>query len=143
MEIKTFVKPSQYEKISTEANGILYYSGKSVPTERISAVFEMAAVMKDLESTVFCVPVIYRHSPLAYSVINEIHRHSNVATHSGVEKIWSHVLKIVKVFLQWKTVSSEITNAINDILLALGNIVSDYENMDALTPNRLNVGNKQ
>ena len=42
--------------------------------------------------------------------------------------------------LQWETVSSEIANAINDLPLALGNIVSDYENMDLLTPNRLKLG---
>ena len=42
----------------------------------------------------FCVPVIYRHSPLVFSIINEIHWHSNVAKHSGVETIWRYVLKI-------------------------------------------------
>ena len=42
--------------------------------------------------------------------------------------------------LQWETVSSELSNAINDLPLALGNIVSDYENMDLLTRNRLKLG---
>ena len=32
--------------------------------------------------------------------------------------------------LQWKTISSEIANVINDLPLALGNIVSDYEIME-------------
>ena len=40
--------------------------------------------------------------------------------------------------LQWETVSS--ANTINDLPLALGNIVSDYENTDLLTPNRLKLG---
>ena len=42
--------------------------------------------------------------------------------------------------IQWETVSAEIANAINDLPLALGNIVSDYENMDLITPNRLRLG---
>ena len=54
----------------------------------------MTAVIKDLTFTTFCVPVIYRHSPLAYSIINEIHWYSNVAKHSGVETIWRYVLKV-------------------------------------------------
>ena len=48
----------------------------------------MRAVMKDLPSVTFCVPVIYRHFPLACTIINEIHWYSNVAKHSGVETIW-------------------------------------------------------
>ena len=95
LEVKKFAKPSQYEKISTEAKGILYYyNGRILPTDGISAACEMTAVMKDLASTTFCVPVIYRHSPLAYSIINEIHWYSNVAKHSGVETIWRYVLKV-------------------------------------------------
>ena len=39
--------------------------------------------------------------------------------------------------IQWETVSAEIGNAINDLPIALGNIVSYYENMDLITPNRL------
>ena len=42
--------------------------------------------------------------------------------------------------LQWETVSAQISNAINDLPLALGNIVSDYEQMDLITPNRLRLG---
>ena len=39
--------------------------------------------------------------------------------------------------LQWEIVASEIANAVNDLPLPLGNIVSNYENMGLLTPNRL------
>ena len=42
--------------------------------------------------------------------------------------------------LQWETLASTVANSINDLPLALGNITSDYENMDLLTPNRLRLG---
>ena len=42
--------------------------------------------------------------------------------------------------IQQETVSSEVTNAVNDLPLALGNIVSDNKNMDLLTPNKLMLG---
>ena len=41
---------------------------------------------------------------------------------------------------QWETLVSEIANTINDLPLALGNITSQFENMDPLTPNRLCLG---
>ena len=37
--------------------------------------------------------------------------------------------------LLWETLSSVIANTINDLLVELGNIISDYENMDLITPN--------
>ena len=40
LEVKKFAKPSQYEKIFTEANGILYYSGRILPAEGINAVLK-------------------------------------------------------------------------------------------------------
>ena len=42
--------------------------------------------------------------------------------------------------LQWETLSSVIANTINDFPIGLGNIISDYENMDLITPNRLRLG---
>ena len=42
--------------------------------------------------------------------------------------------------LQWETVASIIGNSINDLPLALGNVVSNFETMDLLTPNRLKLG---
>ena len=42
--------------------------------------------------------------------------------------------------LQWETVGAETANAINDLPLAMGNVVSDLECMDLITPNRLRLG---
>ena len=39
-----------------------------------------------------------------------------------------------------ETVGAEIANTMNDLPLALGNIVSDFEYMDLITPNRLKLG---
>ena len=48
----------------------------------------MSDVMKDLSSSTFFVPVIYKHSPLDYSIVNDVHWNSSVAKHSGVETVW-------------------------------------------------------
>ena len=42
--------------------------------------------------------------------------------------------------IQWETVCSEVSNAINNLPLALGNDKTDYEMVDLITPNRLKLG---
>ena len=42
--------------------------------------------------------------------------------------------------LQWETLVAQISNSINDLPLALGNVVSEFETMDLITPNRLRLG---
>ena len=54
---------------------------------------EMFIEMKDLAADTSCVAIIYKHSPLAYSLINKDHRHSKEAMHSGVKTGWRHVLE--------------------------------------------------
>jgi len=39
-----------------------------------------------------------------------------------------------------ETISSEVANSINDLPLALNGIVSDFDTMDLITPNRLKLG---
>ena len=78
-EVKKFVKENEYQKISLRKDIILYYKGETVAAEKINSSFEMSTVMKDLSSNIFYVPVIYKHSTLAYCVANEIHWHSDTA----------------------------------------------------------------
>ena len=46
------------------------------------------------------------------------------------ESLEKSVLNQRLSILQWETVAAEISNAINDLPLAPGNLVSDFENMD-------------
>ena len=54
----------------------------------------MTDIMKDLSNTSFFVPIIDAQSPIAYSVINEIHWDHAVANHSGVETVYRYVLQV-------------------------------------------------
>ena len=72
---------------------ILYSSGSILPTDNIKITGEVSTVMKDLAGDTFCVSIINKHSPLAYSLINEVHWHSKAAMHSGVETGRRYVLK--------------------------------------------------
>ena len=77
LEVKKFARPSQYEMISTKPNEILYYSDRILPPGEISVVYQMAAVMKDLASTTFCVPVIYRHHCMKNHISQVLECHGN------------------------------------------------------------------
>ena len=54
---------------------------------------DMCDVMKDLASTTFCVPLVDSVSPFSYSIANEVHWHSKVASHSGVETVLRYTQK--------------------------------------------------
>ena len=49
--------------------------------------------MQDSSAATFCVPIVDKHSPLAYAIINDIHWNNKVAQHSGVKMVWRYVLK--------------------------------------------------
>ena len=52
---------------------------------------QLSDVMFDLSKTTFCVPLTDKHSPIAYSIVNEVHSHHPDVKHSGVETTLRHV----------------------------------------------------
>ena len=108
-EVKKFLKPSQYQKISREVRGILYYTGRILPDDKVSIVGRATGLMKDLNSTTFCVPLVDNSSPIAYSIINEVHWHDDDVLHSGVETTWRYVLKCVYV-VEGRNIVKKIRN---------------------------------
>ena len=86
------MEETTYKNITEERNGILYYTGRILPTSAITAAGKMTAAMLDLSATTFFVPVTIHHSPIAYSIINEVHCHEEVK-HSGIEITLRYVLK--------------------------------------------------
>ena len=71
-EVKNFVNPKQYEKNSFEKNSILYHSSRVDPG-KLSFVSKMTEAMIDLSSGSFEVPIVDNYSPVAFSIVNEIH----------------------------------------------------------------------
>ena len=92
-EIKQFVNISKYKNISTEIDGILRFSGRILPTDDISIVGRATQVMKDLSATTFAVPLIDKHSPIAYSIVNDTHWFHPTVPHRGIDITWRYILK--------------------------------------------------
>ena len=93
LEVKHFVDKKSYEKISVEKDGILYYSGRILPSQEFGGILKLSDVMIDLTSTTFSVPLVDKMSPFAYALVNDVHWYSPVAKHSGNETVWRYVLK--------------------------------------------------
>ena len=91
-EIRQFLPPKKFEPITTDKNGILFYNGRILPENKITIVGRYTNQMIDLSSTTFCVPVIDRHSPIAFSIISDVHWNSQVK-HSGIETTLREVMK--------------------------------------------------
>ena len=98
-ELKHFNRKESYEKMTTEKNGILYYSGRILPSQKFDnkSDLQLSDVCIDLSASSFCVPMVDKDSPLAYALINEVHWHDPDAQHSGNETVMRHLLKICYV----------------------------------------------
>ena len=72
-EIKVFLKVDIYNNISVEKNGALYYSGRVLPSQQLDNKLHLSDVCLDLSMAFFCVPLIDKHSPIFYAIINENH----------------------------------------------------------------------
>ena len=96
-EVKAFLPSTKFKKISKMKDDILYYTGRILPTDEATIVGNATKVMKDLSVLHFLVPIVDRHSPLAYSIVNQIHWNHQTAKHSGVETTWRYVLQVAYI----------------------------------------------
>ena len=78
-ELKHFQNKISYKKLSEEKDGILYYTGCVLASQQINSKLNLSDVCMDLTTESFCVPLIDRHSPLAYAIVNEVHWYSEDA----------------------------------------------------------------
>ena len=69
----------------------------------------------------------------AHYMHRKVERKVRHAKESFTKVLQNHRLSII----QWETVGDQIANSINNLPIAIGNIVQDLENLDILTPNRL------
>ena len=96
-EVKKYCNKKQYAKISEEKSGILYYSGRILPSQEFTNKLDLSDVCIDLSTSTFCVPLVDKYSPLAYAIINEIHWYHDDARHSGDDTVFPCVQQIAHI----------------------------------------------
>lgn len=92
-EIQHFLPKKKYEKISKLKDDILVYTGRILSCDDITVTGKFTSAMKDLSTTSFCVPLVDKHSPVAYAIVNEVHWYDQTACHRGIETTLRAVLK--------------------------------------------------
>ena len=73
----------------------MLYTGQILPTNSTSITGSMTDTMQDLSATIFCVPIVDKHSLCAYANINDIHWNDKEAQHSGVEMVWRYFTPLI------------------------------------------------
>ena len=96
-EVKEFCNKNTYAKISEEKFGILYYTGRILPSQKFTNKLDLSDVCIDLSTSSFCMPLVDKYSPLAYAIINEIHWHHDDAMHSGDDTVFRYVQQIAHI----------------------------------------------
>ena len=91
-EIIHFLQPKKYEPISMMKDGILFYNGRILPDSKITIVGRYTEAMLDLSATSFCVPLLDNHSPIAFSIVSDVHWNSQ-SSHAGIETTLRQVMK--------------------------------------------------
>ena len=89
-ELKHFVPAKDYENLSVEKDGILYYVGRvfTYDIEMEDCGYGISETMLDLTKYSFVVPIVDRYSPVAFSIVNDIHwnHHSIHTRHTTSER---------------------------------------------------------
>ena len=91
LEVKKFVKKSNYVNISKEVDEVLCYVGRIPPPPPPNYEFDgypkLCVAAIDLCQTTFCVPVMDQCSPVAISIAMEVHWYHPDVQHRGLEAI--------------------------------------------------------
>ena len=85
-EVEKFAPHAKALKQSVTIDEIRFWTGRLLPSQKFvnPELRPMSSAMIDLSSTVFCVPIVDQYSPVAWSLIHEIHWYHKRSNHSGV-----------------------------------------------------------
>ena len=97
LEVQKFVDPSRYKQKSMMKNGILYFTGRILRTQKIDGNFGLSDAMLDLSEATFCVPITDSYSPIAYAIVSETHWYDPDVKHLGVESTLRYAQNIVYI----------------------------------------------
>ena len=97
LEVKKFVKKSNYVNISKEVDEVLYYVGRIPPNYEFNGYPELCVAAIDLCQTTFCVLVMDQYSPVAISIAMEVDWYHPDVQHRGLEAILRQTQNIAHI----------------------------------------------
>ena len=97
LEVQKFVDPNRYKNISVCKDGILYFTGRILMTQKIDGDFSFTDAMLDLSESTFCVPITDSLSPVAYAIMTDTHWNDPDVRHKGIETTLRYAQKTAYV----------------------------------------------
>ena len=107
IELKHFTGLKKIKILSVEKDGIIYHTERILNMEDTTIVGRFNQSIKDLTATSFIVPMLEKYSPVAVSIINEVHWYHPSVNHAGVETTLRHVNQQVYV-IEGRTIVKSI-----------------------------------
>ena len=96
-EIYQFIPPKKFEKFTTSKDDLLIYTRRILPEDQVTIVGRYTEAMKGLSRCSSCVPVLDKDSPVAYSIVLDIHWNNPTCKHSGVKVTLRFIMKNVYI----------------------------------------------
>ena len=75
----------------------MLYNGRILPNNSVTIVGRYTEAMLDLTSSAFCIPVIDKNSPIAFSVATDVHWNHNSVKDAGIETTLRNIIKKVYI----------------------------------------------
>ena len=75
----------------------MLYNGRILPNNSVTIVGRYTEAMLDLTSSTFCIPVIDKNSPIAFSIANDVHWNHNSVKDAGIETTLRNIIKKVYI----------------------------------------------
>ena len=96
-EIYQFIPPKKFEKFTTTKDDLLIYTGRILPEDQVTIVGCCTEAMKNLSQHSFCVPVLDKDSPVAYSITLDAHWNHPACKYSGAETTLRFIMKKIYI----------------------------------------------
>ena len=85
-EVEYFCPPKVWKQ-TKKIDGVRLWTVRVLPCQEFTVGIQLSDAMLDLSPTVFCVPVVDEYSPLAWSIVLEVHWNNPSAKHAGVPTV--------------------------------------------------------
>ena len=91
-ELKYFNNRDVYSRLGQDVDGVFLYTGRVLDGD---TPLSITGAMLDLKPLSFCVPVLDRYSPVAYTIM--LHYHEQINHHGGIKSTYRRSLELCHI----------------------------------------------
>ena len=96
-EVEQFC-PLKLWKDTMKIQNIRFWTSRVLPSQEFTVGIQLSEAMLDLSPTMYCVPLVDEYSPLAWSIVLQVHWEHPTAKHAGVPTVVRHCNGLAHIF---------------------------------------------